>query len=163
MPMAGEQRVWARRLALGVVLVTCAGGGAFVLVDRPPADCAVVGEMMHTYSDFQAATAQSGPNEPQAQAAAADGEAQTADTLHRQAREIALPELRTAAVAFAEAVASSAQAQLDSAAMPAELDPFDAVLPSVDPAELAAGERFSAAVHVLLVACPSAPRPIGMS
>jgi hypothetical protein len=166
MPIAGDQRGWARRLALGVVLVTCAGGGAFVLVDRPRGDCGVVGEMMRTYSDFQAAaapTGQTGMGEREQQVAAAEAEAETADTLHRQARDIALPELRTAAVTFADTVASSAEAQLDSVAMPMELDPFDAVLPSVDPAELAAGERFSAAAHVLLVACPSAPRPVGMS
>lgn len=166
MSMSRDQRGWARRLALGVVLITCAGGGVFVLVDRPHGDCVVVADMMRTYSDFRAATASTeltGMSERDELVAAAEAEAQTADTLHRQARDIERPELRSAAVTFADSVASSAEAELDSAELPPELDPFDAVLPVINPDELEAGANFSGAVHVLLVACPAAQRPVGMS
>jgi hypothetical protein len=153
MAISDRERVWVRRLALGVVLVTCAGGAAFVLVDRPPGDCSVVAEMMRTYSTFQAA-------DPVADQRA-DAEAATANTLQEQARRIDRPELRTAADAFAGAVASSAQAQLAAAEL-GELDVFNAVLPAVDPAELRAGEEFTTSADILLVACPSAPHPVGL-
>ena len=81
----------------------------------------------------------------------------------RDARGIRLPELRTAAVTFADTVASSAQAQLDDAEQPPELDPFETALPELDRGELQATEKSSAAVHVLLVACPSAPQPVDES
>ena len=142
-----------RRLALSVLLVTCAGGGAFVLVVRPPGDCAVVGEMMRTYSAFQAAGPAGGQR--------ADAEAATAVTLQAQARDIHRRDLRAAADAFADTVASSAQAQL-AAAQLGELDVLGAVLPALDPAELRAGEKFTASAHILLVACPSAPHPVGL-
>jgi hypothetical protein len=163
MAISRDQRVWARRLALGVVLVTCAGGGAFVLVSRPHGDCVVVGDMLRMYSQFQAAngpTLLTGMGKREELVAAA--EAETADRLHKQARGIRLPELRTAAVTFADTVASSAQAQLDDAEQPPELDPLDTALPELDPGELRAADRSSAAVHVLLVACPSAPHPVGI-
>jgi hypothetical protein len=165
MARSRDQRIWARRLALGVVLVTCAGGGAFVLVSRPHGDCVVVGDMMRTYSDFQAANAPTlltGMGEREELVAAAEAEAETADTLHKQARGIRLPQLRAAAVAFADTVASSAQAQLDDAEQPPELDPLDTALPELDPGELRDAEKSSAATHVLLVACPSAPHPVGI-
>jgi hypothetical protein len=166
MAMRGDQRAWVRRLTLAVVLVTCAGGAAFVLIGRPHSDCAVVADMMATYTDFQAATApaaSTGMTEQEDLVASAEAESEAAETLHRQARDIRLPELRSAAVTFADTVASSAEAQLDAAARPEELDPFDAVLPEVDPAELRAGEKFTAAAHILLVACPAVPHPFGMS
>jgi hypothetical protein len=165
MAMNGDQRVWARRLALGVVLVTCAGGAAFVLVRRPHGDCVAVGDMMRTYSHFQSANAptlQTGMNEREELVAVAEAEAEAADTLHRQARGIRLPELQTAAVTFADTVASSAQAQLDDAEQPAELDPFSTAMPELDPAELTAGGNLTASLHVLLVACPSAQHPAGI-
>jgi hypothetical protein len=165
MAISRDQRVWARRLALGVVLVTCAGGAAFVLVRRPHGDCVVVGEMMRTYSEFQAANAPTlltGMGKREELVAAAEAEAETAETLHKQAGGIRLSELRTAAVTFADTVASSAQAQLDDAEQPPELDPLDTALPELDPGELRAAEKSSAAVHLLLVACPSAPHPVGI-
>jgi hypothetical protein len=162
MSVSGAERDWVRRLAVGTVLITCAGGGVFVIVSRPHGDCVVVGDMMRTYSAFQSAN----PPVPGAAAdarAVAKAEAATADTLHRQARAIERPELHTAADSFADAVASSAQAQLDAATQIPELDPFDAVLPEVDPAELQAGDIFTASAHLMLVACPSAPHPAGLS
>jgi hypothetical protein len=154
MAVGARERVWIRRLAVGVVLVTCAGGGASVLVSRPHGDCVAVGDMMRTYSAFQATNANT---EERAQA-----EAATADTLHEMARGIERTELSVAANAFADAVASSAQAQLDATQQMPSLDPFDAVLPAVDPAELQAGEAFTASAHILLVACPSTPHPVGL-
>jgi hypothetical protein len=165
MATSRDQRTWARRLALGVVLITCAGGGAFILVSRPHGDCVAVGDMMRTYSQFQAANAptlSTGIGQREELVAVAEAEAETADTLHRQAAGIRLPELRTAAVAFADTVASSAQAQLDDAEQPPELDPFGTAMPELDPAELAAGGNLTASVHVLLVACPSAQHPAGI-
>lgn len=154
MSISADERAWMRRLAIGVVLATCVGGGAFVLVNRPRGDCVVVGDMMRTYATFQAAN----PSTVQI----ADAEAATANTLHEMARHLDRPELRVAADAFADAVASSAQAQLDAAQQLPELDPFDAVLPEMNPDELRAGETFTASAHILLVACPSAPHPIGL-
>jgi hypothetical protein len=72
---------------------------------------------------------------------AAETEAAAADTLHRQARDIGLPQLRSAAFTFADSVTSSAEAQPGEAALPPVLDPFDAILPA-DVGELQAGERF---------------------
>ncbi len=164
MMISTNQRVWVRRLTLGVVLITCVGGGAFVLVSRPHGDCVVVGDMMRTYSDFQAANPPTVQTEidAQQQVATAHAEAATADVLHRQARDISRTELRTAADTFADVVASSAQAQLDAAEQLPELDPFDAVLPALAPEELTAGRSLVGATHVLLVACPSVPRPVGL-
>lgn len=154
MAIGAEERLWIRRLAVGVVLLTCAGGGASVLVSRPHGDCVTVGDMMRTYSASQATNAST--------VQMAETEAATANALHEMARDIERTELSVAANAFADAVASSAQAQLDATQQVPALDPFDAVLPAVDPAELRAGEAFTASAHILLVACPSAPHPVGL-
>ena len=164
--MTDDERLWTRRLALSVVLVTCAGGGASVLVSRPHGDCVVVGDMMATYSAFQAgklAAQIAGSATPQELLAAAGAEAETADTLHSQARDIALPALHAAAIVFADGVASSARTQRDDLQRPPELEPFDPVLPQLAPGELEAGELLSAAATVMLIACPSTPRPVGIT
>jgi hypothetical protein len=159
-------RQWTRRLALCVVLVTCLGGAAYVLVSRPHGDCAVVGDMMTVYSEFQVKTApraRSASGDDEDAAAVADAEAETAQRLHLLATDIELPPLRRAALGFADAVARSAQTQRDDAERPAELDPFQAILPVIDPGEMAADDAYFSSAHILLTACPSAPRPYGLS
>lgn len=159
-------RDWTRRLALTVILVTCIGGASFVLVGRPHGDCAVVGDMMATYSAFQdemAPRVAAGADDPDGLLAIADAEADTARRLHRQARGITLPALQRAAVAFADGVARAAETERADAKRPAELDPFQAILPAVDPDVLAADDMLFSSAHVLLTACPAAPRPYGLS
>ena len=159
-------RDWTRRLALTVILVTCIGGAAFVLVGRPHGDCVAVGDMMATYSAFQdemAPRLAAGAHDSDALLAIADAEADTARRLHRQARDVTLPALRRAAVAFADGVARAAETERTDAERPAELDPFQAILPAVDPDELAADNMLFSSAHVLLTACPAAPRPYGLS
>ena len=158
-------RDWTRRLALTVILVTCIGGAAFVLVGRPHGDCVVVGDMMATYSAFQDETASrvaAGAGGPDELLAIADAEADTARRLHRQARDVMLPALRRAAVAFADGVARAAETERADAERPAELDPFQAILPAVDPDVLAADDLLFSSAHVLLTACPAAHRPYGL-
>lgn len=159
-------RDWTRRLALTVILVTCTGGAAFVLVGRPHGDCAVVGDMMATYSAFQDATVSrvaAGTDDPDELLAIADAEADTARRLQRLARDVTLPALRRAAVAFADGVAHAAETERADAQRPAELDPFQAILPAVDPEVLAANDMLFSSAHVLLAACPAARRPYGLS
>jgi hypothetical protein len=163
--VSDDERIWVRRLALGIVLVTCIGGGAFILVSRPHGDCVAVGDMMRTYREFQAATAPTllaGAANHDDLIVAADAEARTAQTLHGQARGIGLPELRAAAVSFADGVARSARVQRDEAGRPADLDPFIPILPEMNPGELKDADTFFDAAHIMLIACPSAPRPIGI-
>ena len=165
MRVTDEELIWVRRLALGIVLVTCVGGGAFILVSRPHGDCVAVGDMMRTYREFQAATAPTllaGTSGHDDLIVAADAEARTAQTLRRQARGIDQPQLRAAAVSFADGVAHSAQVQRDDANRPVDLDPFIPILPEMDPGELKDADSFYDAAHILLIACPSAPRPIGI-
>jgi hypothetical protein len=159
-------REWTRRLALSVVLITCIGGAAFVLVGRPRGDCAVVADMMGTYVDFQNQTApraRSGPDTVEDAVAVADAQAATARRLQRLAGEIELPALRARAGDFADALAQAARTERERADRPDELDPFEAILPQVDPGQLANDDMLFSSAHVLLTACPSAPRPYGLS
>lgn len=157
-------RLWVQRLTLAVVLVSCIGGGAFVLVSRPHGDCVAVGDMMNTYAQYRLTTVERSPGRQDRDAllAAADTEAAAAARLREQADAITLPPLRTAAIAFADGIARSAQAQRDDAERPPELDPFDALLPEVDPSELAASDTLYSAAHIMLTACPGVPAPVGL-
>jgi hypothetical protein len=121
--------------------------------------------MMDTYAAYRLTTVERTPTRQgrDAKLAAADTEAATAVRLHQQAAGIALPPLRTAAVAFADGIARTAQAQRDDAERPPELDPFDALLPEIDPGELAASNDLYAAAHIMLTACPAVPAPVGLT
>ncbi|MBI3215135.1 MAG: hypothetical protein HYZ38_15005 [Mycobacterium sp.] len=156
----------ARRLAIGIILVTCAGGGAFVLVSRPHTDCDIVAEMMDTYSGFQtesSAVLVAAAPEKDNLLAVSEAEARTGRTLHEQAHAIAGPVLRRAAMTFADGVSQSADEQRADALQPPELDPFEAALPELDAHHLQAADSFFGAAHVLLAACPTVPRPVGLS
>ena len=150
-----------RRLTLSIVLATCIGGGAYQLIDRR-GDCTVVGDMMRTYIAYvdQAAPRRAGIVDP---ALAADAEAMTASRLQRLTGDIELAPLRAYAVEFADALAESARVDRAAAGMPIELDPIRAILPELDSGQLELDNRLFGSAHVLLTACPSAPRPYGLS
>jgi len=165
-PARADVAFWVRRLATAIILVTCAGGAVFVLIGRPYGNCVVVADMMATYSAFQSESSSalvSGGSERDSLLAVADAEARTGATLHRQAAQITLPRLRTAAAAFAEGVAQSARDQRADIETPDELEPFQAALPELDAAQLKDAETFFASAHILLSACPAAPHPIGLT
>lgn len=160
---SGDQKGWARRLVLVIVLATCAGGGAFVLVDRPDRDCDVVADMMSTYATSEAAIAtklENGPGGWQDLIAAADAQAATAAELRAQADDISSPDLRTAAIQFADGAAMFAEQRLDNLyRLPIDEDPVSAALAPPDPAEAKAAEVFFSGVRVLVATCPSARSP----
>jgi hypothetical protein len=164
MVLSTDERAWTRRLALAVILVTCTGGGAFVLIDRSRADCDIVSDMMRAYSSSQLlvdSALHGGPRGVEDQLAAADAEARTAEDLRRMSVQISSAPLRVQATLFADAAAMFAENARNDAQRPPELDPFLATLPGLDPEDVRASDTFFDAAWVMVAACPSAQPPRG--